>query len=146
MTFTMTSWRNTVTSSIMINFLCWYLITPGLVTLTLWLGFVTFRVRVTNPRVRVINPRVRVLCHTAVMMTSRCRVMTPGYASRRRLHFCSNPWPLEYRIQNGNDIIRSISSRDVEQCHEDITVSRPDARVRVTTTTSFLFKSLTPRT
>ena len=38
------------------------------------------RVRVTNPSVRVINPRVRALCHTAVMMTSRCHSMTSGYA------------------------------------------------------------------
>ena len=51
-------------------------------------GVRNLTVRVTNPRVmvnprvRVINPRVRALYHTAVMMSSWCHVMTPGYASQ----------------------------------------------------------------
>ena len=58
--------------------------------------------------------------------------------------FCFIPWFLKHRIQNKNDVNRAISSQDVEQCHEDVTVSRHDVTVHVTMTSSFLFKSLTP--
>ena len=45
-----------------------------------------------------------------------------------------------------NDVIRAISSQDIEQCHDDVVVSRHDVPVRVTMTALFFSKSLTPRT
>ena len=50
--------------------------------------------------------------------------------------FCFIPRFLKHWIQNKNDVIRSISSRDVEECHDDATVSRHDSRVCVTMTIS----------
>ena len=67
-----------------------------------------------------------------VMMTSWCPVMMSRYTSRWRLCFFRNAWPRKHRIQHKNHVIRANSSGDVEQCHDDVTVSRHDARVCVT--------------
>ena len=77
-----------------------------------------------------------------IMKTSQCHVMTSRYTSRWRLHFCLNPRPLKYRIQNKNNVIHSISSWDAEQSHDDITVSRHDARVCITMTISIYFMNV----
>ena len=50
---------------------------------------------------------------TNVMMTSRCHVMTSRYASRWRLYFFRNPWPLKRRIQNKPDVICASSPGDM---------------------------------
>ena len=81
-----------------------------------------------------------------VMMTSQCPIMTSWYTSRWRLCYFRNPRPWKHMIQNKNHQIRANSSRDVEQCHDDVTVSHHDVTVHVTMTALLFSKSSTLKT
>ena len=99
----------------------------------------------SSSRCTVTSWRDTVTLNNGVMMLV-CPVMTSRYTPRWRLCFFRDPWPRKHRIQHKNHVIRAISSRDVEQCHDDVTVFRHDVTVHVTMTALIFSKYLTPKT